>query len=102
MANLRWNMIEEKLAELDPATASTFLIKGLKCKELMAMNSMILHELFSDGLGDQSEPASPLKNALAVAFRLHLDGKGNWPRLRLGAAVAVVARSSINGHRALA
>jgi Fe-Mn family superoxide dismutase len=33
------------------------------------MNSMILHELFFDGLGDESEPALPLKNAMARDFR---------------------------------
>jgi Fe-Mn family superoxide dismutase len=67
-AVMRLNMIEEKLAELDPATAPGFLINGLKREELVAMNSMILHELFFDGLGDQSEPAAPLKNAIARDF----------------------------------
>jgi superoxide dismutase, Fe-Mn family len=67
-AVMRLNMIEEKLAELDPATAPGFLINGLKREALVAMNSMILHELFFDGLGDQSEPAAPLKNAIARDF----------------------------------
>jgi Fe-Mn family superoxide dismutase len=67
-AVMRLNMIEERLAELDPATASGFLINGLKREELIAMNSMILHELFFDGLGDLSEPASPLKHALVRDF----------------------------------
>src|SRR5262249_12567429 len=52
----RLNLIEEKLAELDHANAAGFLINGLKREELIAMNSMILHELFFDGLGDESEP----------------------------------------------
>ena len=42
----RLNLIEEKLAELDYANASGFLINGLKREELIAMNSMILHEHF--------------------------------------------------------
>jgi len=41
----RLNLIEEKLAELDYANAPGFLINGLKREELIAMNSMILHEL---------------------------------------------------------
>jgi len=32
------------------------------------MNSMILHELFFDGLGDQSGPGDALRNALARDF----------------------------------
>ena len=35
-----------------------FLINGLKREQLTAMNSMILHELFFDGLGEQSEPGT--------------------------------------------
>ena len=64
----RLNLIEEKLAELDYANASGFLINGLKREELIAMNSMILHELFFDGLGDESEPGSLLKNKIARDF----------------------------------
>jgi superoxide dismutase, Fe-Mn family len=48
----RLNLIQEKLAELDYPNAPGFLINGLKREELIAMNSMILHELFFDGLGD--------------------------------------------------
>src|SRR3954468_24906378 len=64
----RLNLIEEKLAELDYANAAGFLINGLKREQLIAMNSMILHELFFDGLGEQSEPSTRLKEALARDF----------------------------------
>jgi Fe-Mn family superoxide dismutase len=64
----RLNLIEEKLAELDYANASGFLINGLKREELIAMNSMILHELFFDGLGEESESGSLLKNKIARDF----------------------------------
>src|SRR6202051_1272550 len=64
----RLNLIEEKLAELDYATAAGFLINGLKREQLIAMNSMILHELFFDGLGDQSEPGPALRAALERDF----------------------------------
>jgi len=64
----RLNLIEERLAELDYANAPGFLINGLKREHLIAMNSMILHELFFDGLGDQSEPDPKLSEALARDF----------------------------------
>ena len=65
----RLNLIEEQLAELDCAKAAGFLINGLKREQLIAMNSMILHELFFDGLGQQSEPSASLRDALARDFK---------------------------------
>jgi len=65
----RLNLIEEKLAELDYGNAAGFLVNGLKREELIAMNSMILHELFFDGLGDESEPGALLKSVIARDFR---------------------------------
>src|SRR2546426_450507 len=64
----RLNLIEEQLAELDYATAPGFLINGLKREQLIAMNSMILHELFFDGLGEQSEPGPVLQKILTRDF----------------------------------
>ena len=64
----RLNLIEEKLAEFDYANAPGFLVNGLKREELIAMNSMILHELFFDGLGDESDPGSFLKGVIAGDF----------------------------------
>ena len=64
----RLNLIEEQLAEIDFAKAPVFVINGLKREQLIAMNSMILHELFFGGLGDQSEPGRTLKDALARDF----------------------------------
>jgi Fe-Mn family superoxide dismutase len=64
----RLNLIEEQLASLDYAAAPVFVVNGLKREQLIAMNSMILHELFFDGLGDESEPAAELRGALARDF----------------------------------
>ena len=64
----RLNAIAEQLAELDFTTAPGFLVNGLKREQLVATNSMILHELFFDGLGDPSEPAAGLRDALARDF----------------------------------
>jgi len=64
----RLNLIDEKLAELDYASAPGFLVNGLKREQLVAMNSMVLHELFFDGLGDTSDPSDGLRDALARDF----------------------------------
>jgi Fe-Mn family superoxide dismutase len=64
----RLNLITEQLAGLDFNTAPNFLINGLKREELIATNSMILHELFFDGLGDESRPAGDLAAAIARDF----------------------------------
>jgi len=64
----RLNLIEEKLAELDFANAAGFVINGLKREQLIAMNSMVLHELFFDGLGDRSAPAAALQKAMIRDF----------------------------------
>jgi Fe-Mn family superoxide dismutase len=64
----RLNLIQEQLAGLDPASAPGFLINGLKREELIAANSMILHELFFDGLGETGEPGPALRAALDRDF----------------------------------
>src|SRR5467141_4341895 len=64
----RLNLIGEKLAELDCANAPGFLINGLKREELVAMNSMILHEHFFDSLGEMSEPDAALQEVLTRDF----------------------------------
>ncbi len=64
----RLNLIEEKLAELDYTKAPVFMVNGLKREQLIAMNSMILHELFFDGLGDESEPGQALRDAIMRDF----------------------------------
>ena len=64
----RLNLIAEQLAGLDFSSAPNFLINGLKREELIASNSMILHELFFDGLGDGSQPGKDLVAAIARDF----------------------------------
>jgi superoxide dismutase, Fe-Mn family len=64
----RLNLITEQLAGIDFDTAPNYLINGLKREELIATNSMILHELFFDGLGDESLPDKDLSRALARDF----------------------------------
>jgi superoxide dismutase len=64
----RLNLITEQLAGLDFNAAPNFLINGLKREELIATNSMILHELFFDGLGEESAPGKALEAAIARDF----------------------------------
>jgi Fe-Mn family superoxide dismutase len=45
-----------------------FVVNGFKREQLIAMNSMILHELFFDGLGEESEPSTGLRDALIRDF----------------------------------
>src|SRR6266849_511947 len=64
----RLGLIEEKFAEIDYANAAGFLINGLKREQLIASNSMVLHELFFDGLGEESEPDKRLRAAIERDF----------------------------------
>ncbi|UEM15865.1 Fe-Mn family superoxide dismutase [Bradyrhizobium barranii subsp. barranii] len=64
----RLNAIGAQLAELDFAKAPNFLINGLKREELIATNSMILHEIYFDGLGGSERPSGALADAIARDF----------------------------------
>jgi Fe-Mn family superoxide dismutase len=64
----RLNAITAQLESLDFATAPVFVINGLKREELIASNSMILHELYFDSLGGESQPDGDLRGALARDF----------------------------------
>ena len=64
----RLNAITAQLATLDFATAPSFQINGLKREELIAMNSMILHELYFDGLGGGGMPSGNLAAAIQRDF----------------------------------
>jgi len=64
----RLNAIGTQLAELDFAKAPNFVINGLKREELIAANSMILHEIYFDGLGGGGKAGGPLAEAIARDF----------------------------------
>src|SRR5262249_26288815 len=64
----RLNGITEQLAALDFAAAPVFVINGLKREEVIAKNSMILHELFFSSLGEESAPQGQLRDALIRNF----------------------------------
>lgn len=64
----RLNAITTQLAELDFSSTPGFVINGLKREELIASNSMILHELFFASLGEESAPDGKLQDALDRDF----------------------------------
>ena len=64
----RLNAIGAQLAETDFAKAPVFTVNGLKREELIAMNSMILHELYFDSLGAGGNPGSDLAAAIVRDF----------------------------------
>jgi Fe-Mn family superoxide dismutase len=70
----RLNAITAQLAGLDIATAPVFVVNGLKREELIAANSMIIHELYFDGLGGEGEP----KGALAEAMTRDFGSVARW------------------------
>jgi superoxide dismutase, Fe-Mn family len=64
----RLNAITAQLAELDFAKAPGFAVNGLKREQLIAMNSMILHEAYFDCLGGVGQPGGALADAIARDF----------------------------------
>ncbi|HEV8645260.1 MAG TPA: Fe-Mn family superoxide dismutase [Burkholderiales bacterium] len=64
----RLNSITAQLAELSFRDAPVFVINGLKREELIAANSMILHELYFDGLGGPETMDAAVIQALARDF----------------------------------
>ena len=90
----RLNAITAQLASLDFAATPMFVINGLKREELIAANSMILHELYFDSLGAEGEPDKALREVLIRDFgsverwwsELVAIGKALGGRIRLGPA----------------
>ena len=64
----RLNAITAQLESLDFATAPVSVINGLKREELIASNSMILHELYFDSLGPRARRMENLRGALGRDF----------------------------------
>src|ERR1700692_1118213 len=64
----RLNAIVAQLPKPAFANAPVFIVNGLKREELIAANSMILHELYFDGLGGEGQPSGALAEALPRDF----------------------------------
>ncbi len=70
----RLTAISAQIADLDYAKAPNFLVNGLKREELIATNSMILHEVYFDSLGGGGAPTG----ALADAIKRDFGGLERW------------------------
>ncbi|PTQ12117.1 superoxide dismutase [Sphingomonas oleivorans] len=70
----RLGAIAAQIASLDPAAAPGFLLNGLKREEIIAWNSMILHELYFAGLGAPTRPGK----ALAAAIERDFGSDARW------------------------
>ena len=70
----RLGAISGQFASLDPATAPGFVINGLKREELIAWNSMVLHELYFSGFGTPNKPGA----ALAAAIERDFGSDARW------------------------
>ena len=72
----RLNAIQARLRSLDWDKASVFEINGLKREELIAANSIILHEIYFNGLGGTGNP----QGALAAALERDFGSVAAWQR----------------------
>ncbi len=70
----RLGAIKAEFAKLDVAAAPVFQINGVKREELIAWNSMILHELYFAGLAK----ASPVSPALGKAIEKDFGSLDRW------------------------
>jgi superoxide dismutase, Fe-Mn family len=64
----RVTAIAAQIADLDYAKAPNFVVNGLKREELIATNSMILHEVYFDSLGGGGQPSGALSDAIKRDF----------------------------------
>jgi Fe-Mn family superoxide dismutase len=67
----RLGAIRAEFGKLDPATAPVFDINGLKREELIAWNSMVLHEIYFAGLTPPVAPSAGLAQAVERDFGSH-------------------------------
>lgn len=71
----RLNAIRAQLRELSFSSVPSFLLNGLKREELVATNSMLLHELYFASLGGRDEPMAP---AMALALSANFGSVERW------------------------
>ncbi len=67
----RLGAIAAEVAALDPATAPGYRLNGLKREELIAWNSMLLHEVYFSAFGAPEAPGAALAQAMERDFGSH-------------------------------
>ncbi len=70
----RLGAITAQFAALDPTSAPGYVINGLKREELLAWNSMILHEIYFSAIGAPNRPG----RALASAIERDFGSEARW------------------------
>jgi len=71
----RLNAIRAQLSQTSFASAAGFLLNGLKREELIATNSMVLHELYFGSLGGDGKSMAP---AMAMALEANFGSVERW------------------------
>lgn len=71
----RLNAIRAQLAALPFVTTPGFQLNGLKREELIATNSMLLHELYFGGLGGDGKTMEP---AMTLALDANFGSVARW------------------------
>jgi Fe-Mn family superoxide dismutase len=71
----RLNAIRTQLATFDFASAHGFQLNGLKREELVATNSMLLHELYFGSLGGDGQAMTP---AMKLALEANFGSLDRW------------------------
>src|SRR4051794_27772602 len=100
----RLNAIAEELAAHDPAALPSFRLNGLKREELIASNSMLLHEVYFDSLGEGGggDPDGALAEAIARDFGSLARWRGEFvamgKALGGGSGWVVLTRSPRDGR----
>ena len=71
----RLNAVRSQLNQLDFATAPGFQLNGLKREELIASNSMLLHEIYFGSLGGDGQTMVP---AMTLALEANFGSVERW------------------------
>jgi len=102
----RLNAISDELAASDPTTLPGFRLNGLKREELIATNSMLLHEVYFDSLGEGGggDPSGAMADAIARDFgsvaRWRAEFVAMGKALGGGSGWVVLTRSARDGRLA--
>lgn len=71
----RLNAIRAQWGAAPPATQPGYLLNGLKREELIAANSMVLHELYFGSLGGDGKSMTP---AMDLALQANFGSAARW------------------------
>lgn len=86
----RLNAIRTALATTPFASTPGFVLNGLKREELIAVNAMLLHELYFASLGGDGQTMEP---AMRLALQAHFGGLQRW-REQFGACAKALGGGS--------